>query len=97
MSELEFADWLKYAKEVGGINPHRRIEKAIRESAALICTVIARGNGSKTAKIEDFMPKEPDIEDGDESQVFALLSRLSTGDNSHRIKWRRPHKSSRSI
>lgn len=86
----------QYAYENGGISPHRRLERVTRESAAMICLVMASINApkGKKFKLADFMPKVEEIlhSDDEVGAVKNLLAGLSGGGGSigkSGIKWKR--------
>lgn len=96
----EMDQMIRYAQENGGICPHRRLERVVRESAALICLTMASINApkGKRYKLQDFMPKEveKDIHPTDEiTAVENLLKSISGPSTCSKsignsgIKWRR--------
>lgn len=95
----ELKEIMRYAYENGGISPHRRLERAVRESAAMICLVMANLHGpkGKKHKLEDFIPKvDKELTAEDEAvAIESLLSKIGGGKNSvpdvnkSGIKWRR--------
>lgn len=85
----------QYAYENGGISPHRRLEKVVRESAALICLTMAQINApkGKKFKLEDFMPAVEKVLHKEDEVVAVenLLKGLGTskGFGNSGIKWKR--------
>ena len=95
MSAAEYQDWIRYAKKVGGVSPHRRLERKLDVCFGRLMHLLAcihRDPKKPAPKLEDFLPpKEYEDDDiGDMSQVADLFSRIgavSTGTSG--VKWKR--------